>query len=315
MGFLDKLKFDRLREGLSKTREDVFGKVSSLLAGRMKLDEALLEEVEEVLISGDVGVDTTMQIIDKIKSRVKEERYQSTAELIDLVKEEVQCALLDGGEQDLQDPFALPLGQRPYVIVIVGVNGVGKTTTIAKLAFHYRRKGKRVLLAAADTFRAAANEQLEIWARRAGVDLVQQARGADPGAVAHDALKSAIAHRADVMIVDTAGRLHTKVSLMEELKKIKRVLQKLMSEAPHEILLVLDATTGQNAIQQAKQFTEAIGVTGLVLTKLDGTAKGGIVVAISRELKIPVKFVGVGERMDDLQPFDREAFVEALFVQ
>ncbi|MFQ5798607.1 MAG: signal recognition particle-docking protein FtsY [Bacteroidota bacterium] len=315
MEFLDKLKLNRLREGLSETRENVFGKVCRVLAGREKVDDALLEEVEEILIAGDVGVETAAQIIEKINSRAKQDGYRTTEGLVNLLKDEVERAFVAGIPSEVPDPFALSFVQKPHVIMIVGVNGVGKTTTIAKLAFLYAQKGKKVLLAAADTFRAAANEQLKIWAQRAGVNLLQQARGSDPGAVAHDALRSAIAHQADVMIVDTAGRLHTKVNLMEELKKIRRVLQKQLSDAPQEILLVLDATTGQNAVEQAKQFTEAIGVTGLVLTKLDGTAKGGIVVAISRALKIPVKFIGVGEGIEDLQPFDREAFVDALFAR
>lgn len=313
MGILDRLKLDRLREGLSKTRETVFGKVSRMLSGDRKVDDALLEEVEEVMIAGDVGVETTGDIIEKIRSRVKEDGYETADGLNELFKDEVRRALVVGFSSHPQEPFALSSGQKPHVIMIVGVNGVGKTTTIGKLAFQHRQSGKKVVIAAADTFRAAANEQLEIWARRADVEMIQQARGADPGAVAYDALKSAISRQADVMIVDTAGRLHTRVNLMEELKKIRRVLQKLLSGAPHETLLVLDATTGQNAVQQARQFTEAVGVTGLVLTKLDGTAKGGVVVAISRALKIPVKFIGVGEGIEDLQPFDREAFVEALF--
>ncbi|MEE9289103.1 MAG: signal recognition particle-docking protein FtsY [Bacteroidota bacterium] len=315
MGFLDKLKLNRLKDGLSKTRESVFGKVSRLLVARTKVDDALLEELEETLIAGDVGVETTEQIIQKFKSRVRQDGYQTSDELIGLLREEIQGAFLDGAPSELQDPFEQSFGQTPHVIMIVGVNGVGKTTTIAKLAFQYREKGKKVLLAAADTYRAAANEQLEIWAQRAGVAMVQQARGTDPGAVAHDALASAIAHHADVMIVDTAGRLHTKVNLMRELQKISRVLQKQVPDAPHETLLVLDAATGQNAVQQVKIFSEAIGVTGLILTKLDGTAKGGIVIAISKVLKIPVKYIGVGEAIEDIQPFDREAFVEALFSQ
>ena len=313
MEILDKLT--RLKEGLSKTRENVFGKASRLFSGRTKVDDALLEEVEEILISGDVGVETATQIIEKIKSRVKQDGDKATEDLADLFKHEVQHAFADGVPSELQDPFGLIIGQKPHVIMIVGVNGVGKTTTIGKLAFQYGRRGKKVFLAAADTFRAAANEQLGIWAQRAGVHLIYQARGADPGAVAHDALRSVIAEQADVMIVDTAGRLHTKVSLMEELKKIRRVLGKQLSDAPHEVLLVLDAATGQNAVQQAMKFTEAVGVTGLVLAKLDGTAKGGVVIAISRALKIPVKFIGFGEEIGDLQPFDREAFVNVLFAR
>jgi fused signal recognition particle receptor len=315
MGFFDKLadklSFTKLKEGLTKTRETIFGKVQKILLGKTKIDDELIENLEEILIGGDVGVATTTLIINNIRSRVKKERYEDPAELDGLLRDEIQKILTSGPEQT--SPFDLPAEHKPHVIMVVGVNGVGKTTTIGKLAFNYRNAGKNVMIAAADTFRAAANEQLEIWAQRAGVEIIQQAHGADPAAVAFDALNAAAARKTDIMIIDTAGRLHTKVNLMEELKKIKRVLQKINPEAPHEVFLVLDASTGQNGIQQAKQFTASVGVTGIVLTKLDGTAKGGVVLAISQELSIPVRFIGVGEQIDDLQVFDRTAFVEALF--
>ncbi len=312
MGFFDVFKLSRLKEGLAKTRDNLIGKVQKVLMGKSRIDDALMENLEEILIGGDVGVATTLKIIDNIKQRVKDERYENPAELDRLLREEIEKALVNGSVAS-DDPFALPGPTRPHVIMVVGVNGVGKTTTIGKLAYNFRTAGKKVLIAAADTFRAAANEQLDVWAKRAGVEIIHQLHGADPAAVAYDSLKSAMSKDVDVMIIDTAGRLHTKINLMEELKKIKRVLQKILTDAPQEIFLVLDASTGQNAIQQAKQFTDAVGITGLVITKLDGTAKGGVVLAISQELKIPVRFVGVGEKIDDLQPFNRQAFVEALF--
>ncbi len=312
MGFLDKFKFSRLKEGLAKTRESLVGKVQKMLLGKSKIDDEVIDDLEEILLSGDVGVTTTTLIIDRIRARVKKEKYENPSELDTLLRDEIQ-SLFSNGEVEHSDLFMLPSTHRPHVVMIVGVNGVGKTTTIGKLAYNYKSSGKNVVIAAADTFRAAANEQLEIWAQRAGVEIIQQGHGADPAAVAYDALNATLSRQSDVMIVDTAGRLHTKVNLMEELKKIKRVLHKLMPEAPHEVLLVLDASTGQNAIQQAKQFTAAVGITGLVLTKLDGTAKGGVVLAISNELSIPVKYIGVGEKIDDLQPFSKKTFVEALF--
>ncbi|MBI4549109.1 MAG: signal recognition particle-docking protein FtsY [Ignavibacteriae bacterium] len=312
MGFLDAFNVSRLKEGLNKTRTNLLEKVQKAIHGKTRIDDEVIEQLEEVLIAGDVGVQTTNILIERIRDRVKKERYENPDELNGLLHDETQKLLLNGS-LEMVDPSSIPQNHRPHVIMIVGVNGVGKTTTIGKLAYNYRNSGKNVLIAAADTFRAAANEQLEIWAKRAGVKMIQQSQGADPAAVAYDSLKSALANNADVMIIDTAGRLHTKVNLMEELKKIKRVLQKLMPDAPHEVLLVLDASTGQNAIQQAKQFTAAVGITGLILTKLDGTAKGGVVLAISHEFDIPVKYVGVGEKIDDLQPFDRKAFVDALF--
>ncbi len=312
MGFFDAFKFSRLKEGLSKTRETLVGKVQKLFLGRTAIDEQLLSELEEILIGGDVGVSTTEAVIARIRERVRKERFEQPPQLDAVLRDEL-AGLLLAAANGSQDPFAIPAGHTPHVIMIVGVNGVGKTTTIGKLAYNYRTAGKMVIIAAADTFRAAANEQLEIWAQRAGVDIVRQAQGADPAAVAFDAVQSAVGRKADVVIIDPAGRLHTKVNLMEELRKIRRVVQKVVSEAPHEVLLVLDASTGQNAIQQAKQFGAAVGVTGLVLTKLDGTAKGGVVLAIGHDLHLPVRFIGVGERIDDLQPFDPKAFVDALF--
>jgi fused signal recognition particle receptor len=310
MAFSDSWK--KLKEGLTKTRDSLFGKVVQLVNSRSSIDADLLEKLEEILISADVGVDTTLTIIDNIKKRVKQEGYDSSSRLTQLLKDEL-LTVLPANEGSVSGRLLLPEGPRPHVVMVVGVNGAGKTTTIGKLAYTYRKAGYRVVVGAADTFRAAANEQLEIWAKRAGVEIIQQSHGADPGAVAFDAVSSAIAKKAEVVIIDTAGRLHTKTNLMEELKKIRRVLEKRLPGAPHEVLLVLDASTGQNALQQVKHFTAAVEVTGLVLTKLDGTAKGGIVLAISHDLKTPVKFVGVGEQLDDLQVFDRSAFVDALF--
>jgi fused signal recognition particle receptor len=302
----------KLKEGLTKTRETLFTKVAALVSSRSVIDDDMLERLEEILISGDVGMDTTMIILDNIKKRVKQEKIESSDHLTALLKEEIAGVLRVDAKSE-EGSSDLPIAPRPYVVMVVGVNGVGKTTTIGKLAYLYKEKGYKVIVGAADTFRAAANEQLEIWAQRAGVDIVQQKHGADPASVAFDALSSALAREADVVIIDTAGRLHTKINLMEELKKIRRVLEKRLPGAPHEVLLVLDATTGQNALQQVKQFTAAVEITGLVLTKLDGTAKGGIVLAISNELQVPVRFIGVGEQIDDLQVFDRKSFVDALF--
>jgi len=304
--------FKKLKEGLTKTRDTLFSKVATLVSSKSVIDDEMLDRLEEILISGDVGFETTVMILGNIKTRVKQEKIESSDHLTALLKEEIARVLHVNGASEAAE-ITLPSAPRPYVVMVVGVNGVGKTTTIGKLANVYRERGYKVIVGAADTFRAAANEQLEIWAQRAGVDIVRQARGADPAAVAFDSLSSAISRKADVVIIDTAGRLHTKINLMEELKKIRRVLDKRLAGAPHEVLLVLDATTGQNALQQVKQFTSAVEVTGLVLTKLDGTAKGGIVLAISQELKVPVKFIGVGEQIDDLQVFDRRAFVDALF--
>jgi fused signal recognition particle receptor len=311
MGFFNSISFQRLKDGLSKTRDNLFGKIQRIIAGKSKIDDDVLEGIEEVLIGGDVGVDATTKIIDNLRRRVREEGYEDTASLENLLKDEI-VKMLSEGEGDGKNSALNQQAGKPYTILIVGVNGVGKTTTIGKLAHNYRNEGKRVIIAAADTFRAAANEQLEIWANRAGVDIIQQAHGADPAAVAFDALNAAIARNIDVLIIDTAGRLHTKVNLMEELKKIKRVLQKVDQNIPQEILLVLDASTGQNAFQQLRQFNAAVGVTGLIITKLDGTAKGGVVLGLTQEIKIPVKYIGVGEKITDLQPFDRNAFVTAL---
>lgn len=310
MGFLD--SFKKFKTGLSKTRDTIITKIDYLVRSKGVIDENLLNNVEEILLAGDVGVATTSLIIGNIKRRVREEKYESSDQLVRLLKDEIGKLLhINGtGEEDL---FTVPDAPRPYVIMVVGINGVGKTTTIGKLAYNYKNAGYKVVIGAADTFRAAANEQLEIWAKRAGVDLIQQVRGSDPAAVAFDSLSSAIANSSDVVIIDTAGRLHTKTNLMEELKKIRRVLDKRMPGAPHEVLLVLDASTGQNGLQQVRLFTEAVEVTGLALTKLDGTAKGGVILAITNELNIPVKYIGVGEQIDDLQPFNRKMFVEALF--
>lgn len=304
--------FEKLKIGLAKTREAIFGKVAQLVSGKTKIDEAMLDHLEEILISSDVGVETTLRMLSNIKRRVKDEHYESPDQLLIMLKEEIAKALHVYGHEAQAERDADILA-KPHVIMVVGVNGVGKTTTIGKLAHNFKQAGKTVIIGAADTFRAAANEQLEIWAQRAGVEIVRQQQGADPASVAFDTLSSALAQNADVVIIDTAGRLHTKTNLMEELKKIRRVLEKRLPGAPHEVLLVLDASTGQNALQQARLFHQAVGVTGLVLTKLDGTAKGGIVLAISSELNIPVKFIGVGEQIDDLQPFDRQVFVDALF--
>ncbi len=312
MGFFDSLKFSRLKEGLAKTRETLVAKVNRLIFAKGKIDEEFLIQLEEILITSDVGVETAQRIIESIKRKTKEKKYESQEELNELVRSEITNALVKNTSNGI-DPFEFPPHTKPYVIMVVGVNGVGKTTTIGKLAYNYKSAGKKVLIGAADTFRAAANEQLEVWAQRAGVEIIQQLHGSDPAAVAFDTVQAAKARGADVVIIDTAGRLHTKTNLMEELKKIKRVITKVSPDAPHEVILVLDATTGQNAIQQAKLFNEMVGLTGLVITKLDGTAKGGVIFAVSNTLKVPVRFIGVGEKIDDLQPFDAEKFVEALF--
>jgi fused signal recognition particle receptor len=303
------LNFERLKSGLKRTKESLLGKVQSIISLRPAIDDEFLEQLEETLITSDVGVTTTERLIGNLRMRAKEEHYSKSDEVKAVLKEELEKLFVVNESAVGQRAF----DGKPLVVMIVGVNGVGKTTTVGKLAYTYRTAGRKVLIAAADTFRAASNEQLEIWAGRAGVRVVQQAHGADPGAVAFDALKSAISNSDDVLLIDTAGRLHTRVNLMEELKKIKRVLQKQLPEAPHEILLVLDATTGQNGIVQARQFTQTLGITGLILTKLDGTAKGGIAFSVSNELGVPVRYVGVGEEIDDLQPFDEKAFVDALF--
>lgn len=312
MGILDKLGFGKLKEGLAKTREGLVGTVARILTGAPRIDDALLEKLEDSLIAADVGAGTAGEIITGLRKRLKESPPDDASGVLPLLQQEVAAQLMSSAPAPTGEAYALP-PDRPYVILVVGINGVGKTTTIGKLARRYTAAGHKVLIAAADTFRAAAGEQLEIWAQRAGAEIVQQKQGADPASVAFDAVRAATARKTDVVIIDTAGRLHTRTNLMEELKKIGRVIGKQYPAAPHEVLLILDASTGQNGLQQAKQFSLAVGVTGLVLTKLDGTAKGGIVLAIAREMKLPVRYIGVGEGVDDLQPFSPSDFSEALF--
>lgn len=311
MGFFDKFKISSLKEGLGKTRETLREKLNFITQGKTEIDDEFLEELENILVSADVGVETTLGIVDAITERARRETYRSEEELNRMLMEEIQQMLQESGEDHPAD-FDAVLSAKPYVILVVGVNGAGKTTSIAKLAHHYEKAGKKVIIAAADTFRAAAYEQLKIWADRAGVPIIGQGQGSDPASVVFDAVSAAVARDADVVLVDTAGRLHNKSHLMEELAKIMRVAKKKIPEAPHEVLLVLDGTTGQNAVSQAREFTRFVNVTGLVVTKLDGTSKGGIVLSISRELNLPVKYIGVGEKIDDFQLFDREKFVEAL---
>ena len=311
MGFFDKLKLSRLKEGLTKTSESFRDNISRITQGRTDIDEEFLEELENILIAADVGVETTLGIVDRITEKAEKETYRSETELNRMLMQVMEEMLMEGHESRPAD-FDAGLPAKPYVILIVGVNGAGKTTSIAKLAHNYNKAGKKVIIAAADTFRAAAVQQLQIWADRAGVPMVSQGQNADPASVVFDAVSSAVARDVDVVLVDTAGRLHNKAHLMEELAKIMRVAKKKVPDAPHEVLLVLDGTTGQNAISQAREFTRCVNVTGLVVTKLDGTAKGGIVLSISRELELPVKYIGVGEKIDDLQIFDRGKFVEAL---
>lgn len=308
-----KVQQESLETGLEKTRTSFFGKLNNLVRGRDRVDESFLDELEELLVTSDVGVATTLDIIKRVEKRVARDKFVSTSDLNSLIRDEVTGLLL-GGSPDRPLEFEAPLPNTPHVIMVVGVNGVGKTTTIGKLAASYKEAGKSVLMGAGDTFRAAATEQLDIWAARAGVPIIKQGHGADPAAVAYDTVAAAKAKNVDVVLLDTAGRLHTKGGLMDELSKVKRVMEKIVPNAPHEVLLVLDASTGQNAIRQAEEFTRAVDVTGLVLTKLDGTAKGGIVIGISNEFQIPVKYIGVGEGIDDLQIFDRSRFVEALFL-
>ncbi len=310
--FSKKQQKEDLEKGLEKTKQNVFSKLSKVIAGKSKVDEDVLDNLEEALVMSDVGVQTTLKIIKRIEERVERDKYLGTAELNALLREEIEALLLENNTSDGED-FELPADKKPYVIMVVGVNGVGKTTTIGKLAYNFKKAGKSVILGASDTFRAAAVDQLTIWADRVGVPIVSQGMDADPASVAFDTLKSAIAQQKDVVIIDTAGRLHNKVNLMNELTKIKRVMQKLIPDAPHEILLVLDASMGQNAIEQAKHFIAATDVNALALTKLDGTAKGGVVIGISDTFKIPVKYIGVGEKMQDLQIFNRKSFVESLF--
>lgn len=311
-GNFTKKKKENLDEGLSKTKESVFKKLSRAVVGKTKVDDEVLDNLEEVLITSDVGVETTIKIIERIEARVANDRYLGVGELNNILKEEIASLLEENNTSDTSD-FDIPETTKPYVIMVVGVNGVGKTTTIGKLAYQFKQAGKSVYLGAADTFRAAAIEQLEIWADRVQVPIVKQKMGSDPASVAYDALSSAKANDADVVIIDTAGRLHNKVNLMNELSKIKKVMDKIVPGAPHEVLLILDGSTGQNAFEQAKQFTKATEVTSLALTKLDGTAKGGVVIGISDQFKIPVKYIGIGEKMEHLQVFRRREFVESLF--
>lgn len=316
MGFFDKLfgkkEKQALDEGLEKTKEGFFSKISKAIAGKSSVDEEVLDNLEDALISSDVGAETTFAIIDKITERVKRDKYLGTSELNSLMHQEMASLLVDAPDSIASD-FNLSGMPKPYVLLVVGVNGVGKTTTIGKLAHQFKLAGKSVLLGAADTFRAAAVDQLTIWSERVGVPIVKQAMGSDPASVAFDAVQSGIARGSDIVIIDTAGRLHNKVHLMEELSKIKRVIKRLTPEAPHEVLLVLDGSTGQNALEQAKQFTAATEVTGLAITKLDGTAKGGVVIGISHQMNIPVRYVGVGEKMTDLLVFNKKEFVSSLF--
>mgnify|MGYP001264180057 FL=1 len=309
--FFSKEKKEKLDKGLEKTKESVFSKLTRIVAGKSKVDAQVLDDLEEVLITSDVGVQTTVKIIERIESRVAKDKFLGTSELNSILREEISELLSENHSEELQD-FSIP-DKRPYVIMVVGVNGVGKTTTIGKLAYQLKKKGLKVVLGAADTFRAAAIEQLEIWSQRVDVPIVKQKMGSDPASVAFDTLQSATTQGADVVIIDTAGRLHNKVNLMNELGKVKKVMQKIVPDAPHEILLVLDASTGQNAIEQARQFTLATDVNALALTKLDGTAKGGVAIGVSDQFKIPVKYIGVGEGIEDLQPFNKGEFVDSLF--
>ena len=316
MGLFDKLfgkkEKESLDQGLQKTKETFLTKITKAIAGKSTVDDEVLDNLEEALVTADVGIDTTVQVIERIEKRVAKDKYMNTSELNKILQQEMEAILVDAPETNTYT-FASGLPAKPYVILVVGVNGVGKTTTIGKLAHNFKTAGKSVLLGAADTFRAAAVDQLTIWSERAGVPIVKQAMGSDPASVAFDTVQSGVARGAEVIIIDTAGRLHNKVHLMEELTKIKRVIQKHIPEAPHEVLLVLDGSTGQNALEQAKHFTAATDVSALAITKLDGTAKGGVVLAIANQFKIPVKFIGVGEKMEDLLVFDKHEFVDSLF--
>jgi fused signal recognition particle receptor len=316
MSFFNKLfsreKKESLDQGLQKTKESFLSKIGKAIAGKSTVDTEVLDNLEEALVSADVGVETTIRIIEQIEKRVAKDKYLGTSELNKILQEEIAAILVDAPDSGFRD-FEVPEDKKPYVIMVVGVNGVGKTTTIGKLAYNFRKAGKSVLLGAADTFRAAAVDQLTIWSERAGVPIVKQQMGSDPGAVAFDTVQSGVARNVDVIIVDTAGRLHNKLHLMDELSTIRRVMKKVVPDAPHEVLLVLDGSTGQNALEQAKQFTAATEVTSLAITKLDGTAKGGVVLAIANQFKIPVKYIGIGEKMEDLQIFDKEEFVDSLF--
>ncbi len=316
MSFLGKIfgkkEKESLDQGLQKTKEGFLSKITKAIAGKSTVDEEVLDNLENALISADVGLDTTIEIIKRIETRVAKDKYVNTSDLNKLLQEEIESLLIDTSNS-VNKEFSLHSQKQPYVILVVGVNGVGKTTTIGKLAHNYKKAGQQVILGAADTFRAAAVHQLTIWSERAGVPIIKQDMGSDPASVAFDTVQSAVAKKSDVVIIDTAGRLHNKAHLMEELSKIKRVIKKVIPDAPHEVLLILDGSTGQNALEQAKQFTTATDVTALAITKLDGTAKGGIVLAIANQLKIPVKYIGVGEKIDDLIIFDKHEFVESLF--
>lgn len=316
MSFFGKLfgkkEKESLDQGLQKTKEGFLSKITKAIAGKSTVDEEVLDNLEEALVTADVGIDTTLAIIDRIEKRVARDKYINTSELNSLLQEEIESILVDASD-DKHKNFDIPAGKKPYVILVVGVNGVGKTTTIGKLAYNYKQAGKSVILGAADTFRAAAVDQLTIWSERVGVPIVKQAMGSDPSAVAFDAVQSAVAKNADVVIIDTAGRLHNKAYLMDELGKIRRVISKVLPDAPHEVLLILDGSTGQNALEQAKHFTAATDVTAMIITKLDGTAKGGVVLAIANQFNIPVKYIGVGEKITDLIVFDKHEFVDSLF--
>ena len=313
-GFFSKGKKETLDKGLEKTKQSFFSKITRAIAGKSTVDDDVLDNLEEVLVTSDVGVDTTLNIIQRIEARVSRDKYVGTSELNHILLDEISSRLTENNTDDTEG-FDLPAGQEPYVIMVVGVNGVGKTTTIGKLAYQFKKAGKQVCLGAADTFRAAAVEQICIWGERVGVPVVKQKMGSDPASVAFDTLSSAVASGADVVLIDTAGRLHNKKGLMDELSKIKRVMQKVVPDAPHDVMLVLDGSTGQNAFEQAKQFTQATQVTSMAITKLDGTAKGGVVIGISDQFKIPVRYIGLGEGMEDLQPFNRREFVDSLFNQ
>lgn len=310
--FFSKEKKETLDKGLSKTKESVFSKIARAVAGKTKVDDEVLDNLEEVLVTSDVGVETTLKIIKRVEERIARDKYVTTEELNRVLKEEIAALLTENNVTD-SSSFDADIVNKPYVIMVVGVNGVGKTTTIGKLAYQFKKAGKKVCLGAADTFRAAAVEQLDIWGERVGVPVIKQKMGADPASVAFDTLNSAVANDMDVVIIDTAGRLHNKVGLMNELTKIKKVMKKVVATAPHEVLLVLDGSTGQNAFEQAKQFTLATEVTSMAITKLDGTAKGGVVIGISDQFKIPVKYIGLGEGLEDLQLFNKKEFVDSLF--
>lgn len=311
--FFSKEKKETLDKGLEKSKESIFGRLARAVTGKATVDEEVLDELEEILISSDVGVETTVKIIDRIEQRVARDKYTSTDELNRILREEVAALLTENRSGEVINSYETDHLPKPYVLMVVGVNGVGKTTTIGKLAHQFKKRGKKVILGAADTFRAAAVDQLKLWGKRVDVPVIEHGMNTDPSAVAFDTVKQGVEMGADVIIIDTAGRLHTKVNLMNELSKIKRVMQKFLPDAPHEVMLVLDGSTGQNAVIQAREFTKATDVTSLAITKLDGTAKGGVVIGISDEFKIPVKYIGVGEGMDDLQVFDRELFVDSLF--